>query len=225
MALTDINEANKKIEELEKANKELQEKASASAEFKDFDPTKVPDDKILKVLEDPRIWKTKRLTDLRTKAEKVEALETKVKDLEGKAGTPDDQVQALKKEIDDLKHENKETKINTAITAAAVKAGVKNPGVIAKLIDRSGLTLGDDGSVTGADEQIAGLLKSDPYLKGDGKSAPVGNPTNPNPDDQGGKKLFKASEISDPTFYREHEKDIDKAIATGQIDDDLASQT
>lgn len=216
--ITDIAEANKKIDELEKTHEDLKAKAAESADL-----SKYTDEQIAKALEHPGIWKTKRLSELRDKAKKVEDLEKQVNDLKDKQGTPDDQVQKLREEIDSLKTENKESKISQAITAAAVKAGVKNPSVIAKLIDRQGLEIDATGNVNGVDEQISGLLQSDPYLKGDTKTTNVGNPSNPNPDDQGGKKLFKASEIKDPAFYRSHEKEIDLAIAQGAIEDDLAT--
>lgn len=216
--ITDIAEANKKIDELEAQAKDLQAKAAASADL-----SKLPADQIAKALENPEIWKTKRLSDLREKAKKAEDLEKEISDLKGKADTPDQKVEELQKQLEKLQNENKTARIESAIKDAAVKAGVKNPSVIAKLIDRSGLEIGSDGTVAGVDDQIKALLTSDPYLKGDAKSLKIGEPP-VDPEGQGGKKLFKASEINDPTFYRQHEKEIDQAIATGQIDDDTAAK-
>lgn len=214
--ITDIAEANKKIDELEAAQETLKAEAAASADL-----SKLPADKIAKALENPEIWKIKRLTDLMTKAKKVEDLEKQVNDLKGQADTPDEKVAALEKRIEDLTTKNKEAVINQAITAAAMKAGVKNPSLIVKLIDRGQLEIGDDGIVTGADTQIKQLLEADPYLKGEAKATVIGSESNPDPDGQSGKPLFKASQLQDPVFYQAHAAELDKAVMNGQIEDDL----
>ena len=93
-------------------------------------------------------------------------------DLKGGAGDTD----TLKQQIAELQAKNKATaeeyegrlqqqRFSTALERAAVKAQARNPRAVISLMDTSKLTL-DGDELVGADEQIAALKQSDPYLFG-----------------------------------------------------------
>lgn len=222
-------------EELKKAQDDLkkekeqfeQEKASAKAAG-DIDTSKLTEDQVLKVLEDPRLWKSKRLTELREKAKKAEELETleakQKEEDQKKKGEYDQLLKQKDEEITTLKEQSRQIKIEGAIAAAAQKLGAVDQSVVGKLIDKSGINIGEDGTVSGVEEAITGLLTAHPYLKGNGQAPTVGTPSNPGEDTQS-PKSFKASEINDPTFFREHEKEITEAASKGLIEDDTPTQS
>lgn len=70
-----------------------------------------------------------------------------------------------KKELDDLKVTNA---IKMAISASA-----QDSDLVAGLMDRSKLILGEDGKVTGLDEQIKSLKESKPFLFKQEESKPA----------------------------------------------------
>lgn len=93
-------------------------------------------------------------------------------ELKGGAGDAGD----LKQQIAELQAKNKATaeeyegrlqqqRLSTALERAAVKAQARNPRAVISLMDTSKLTL-DGDELVGADEQIAALKQSDPYLFG-----------------------------------------------------------
>jgi hypothetical protein len=59
----------------------------------------------------------------------------------------------------------REVAIRSALTAQAATAGVVDIDAAIRLVDLDGITVGDDGSVTGADTAVAALLESKPFLK------------------------------------------------------------
>lgn len=59
------------------------------------------------------------------------------------------------------------------------EAGALNPDAAFKLADLSDVEVDDDGNVSGVDEAIKALQKSDDYLFGKTKGGSVGNPSNP----------------------------------------------
>lgn len=74
-------------------------------------------------------------------------------------------------------------KLDNAIDNALSAAGAKNNKALRALLDSSKLKLGDDGKVTGLEDQIAALQKSDAYMFHDKttkfKSFQPGNPSLP----------------------------------------------
>lgn len=83
--------------------------------------------------------------------------------------------EALKKQIEDLQAANAEQKkahdkemaalkLDNAIDAALTAAGAKNGKAVKALIDVSRVKLGEDGKLTGWDDQLAAIQKSDAYL-------------------------------------------------------------
>ena len=57
-----------------------------------------------------------------------------------------------------------ETMLRMSVVAAAAKAGFNDPSDAWGMIDRATLEVSEDGTVTGVDEAVAGLLKDKPYL-------------------------------------------------------------
>lgn len=81
----------------------------------------------------------------------------------------------LKKQIEDMKKQNADQekahkaelaqlKLDNAIDAALTAAGAKNGKAVKALIDVSKVKLGEDGKLTGWDDQIKAVQKSDAYL-------------------------------------------------------------
>lgn len=100
-------------------------------------------------------------------AERDKQLET----LKASAGDNEE----LKKQIEDMKKQNADQekahkaelaqlKLDNAIDAALTAAGAKNGKAVKALIDISKVKLGEDGKLTGWDDQIKAIQKSDAYL-------------------------------------------------------------
>lgn len=81
----------------------------------------------------------------------------------------------LKKQIETMKQQNAEQekahkaelsqlKLDNAIETALTAAGAKNPKAVKALLDISKVKLGDDGKLSGWDEQLQAVQKSDGYL-------------------------------------------------------------
>lgn len=81
----------------------------------------------------------------------------------------------LKKQIETMKQQNADQekahkaelaqlKLDNAIDAALTAAGAKNGKAVKALLDVSKVKLGEDGKLTGWDEQIKAVQKSDAYL-------------------------------------------------------------
>ena len=81
----------------------------------------------------------------------------------------------LKKQIEDMKKQNADQekahkaemaqlRLDNAIGAALTAAGAKNGRAVKALIDVSRVKLGEDGKLTGWDDQIKAIQKSDAYL-------------------------------------------------------------
>lgn len=81
----------------------------------------------------------------------------------------------LKKQIEDMKKQNADQekahkaelaqlRLDNAIDAALVASGAKNSKAVKALLDVSKVKLEEDGKLTGWDEQIKAVQKSDAYL-------------------------------------------------------------
>lgn len=81
----------------------------------------------------------------------------------------------LKKQIETLQQQNadqkkaheaelNQLKLDNAIDAALMAAGAKNRKAVKALLDVTKVKLGEDGKLTGLDEQVAAVQKSDTYL-------------------------------------------------------------
>lgn len=66
-------------------------------------------------------------------------------------------------EIEQLKSANEQRAVENAFLTNN-KYDFHNPATALRLLNREGLTVNEDGTVTGMDEAISALAKSDPYL-------------------------------------------------------------
>ena len=111
-------------------------------------------------------------------AEENKTLKTSVSDRDKQLETLKASVgdnEELKKQIETMKQQNAEQekahkaelaqlKLDNAIDAALTAAGAKNGKAVKALIDVSKVKLGEDGKLTGWDDQIKAIQKSDAYL-------------------------------------------------------------
>ena len=81
----------------------------------------------------------------------------------------------LKKQIETLQQQNtdqrkaheaelNQLKLDNAIDAALIEAGAKNRRAVKSLLDVAKVKFGDDGKLTGLEEQIKAVQKSDAYM-------------------------------------------------------------
>lgn len=84
----------------------------------------------------------------------------------------------LKKQIEELQSANAQQqknheaeiaqlKLNSAVDAALAAAGAKNVKTVKALLDLAKVKLGEDGKLTGFEDQLTALQKSDDYLFAD----------------------------------------------------------
>lgn len=191
-----------------------------------FDPAKISDADFDKVFEDQRLFKHSRfkeLTDAQKRLKEIEA--NKAKDEETKLVEQKKfEELATKKgqEAETLREQLKTERINNSLLAQASKQNVVDPEAVLKLIDRSAITIDDTtGTVTGAEEALKSLIESKPYLAGKQGTQRLGSASNPDNTDTSGLKRFKHSQLQDPVFYRENEKDILASMKAGLIENDL----
>lgn len=101
----------------------------------------------------------------------VKERDTQIDGLKKSAGDNEE----MKKQIEQLQADNKakdeahakelaQLKLDNAIDAALAAAGAKNGKAVKALIDVSKVKLGEDGKLTGWDDQIKAVQKSDAYL-------------------------------------------------------------
>lgn len=100
----------------------------------------------------------KQLVELKKNAGDNEDLKKQIRDLQ-------DANKAAKTEYDE---KMKDMRLSTAIQIA-IAADAQDVGIVSGLFDKSKLILGDDGKVTGLDEQLTALKKDKPFLFKDGK--------------------------------------------------------
>lgn len=190
-----------------------------------LDVSKLSDADINKVLEDPRLWKTQRLSELTEAKKKLSTIEEQNRAAEEQKlkETNDYKTLAEKKdeEINSLKTQVQQSIVNNQLLMEFGKIGLIDSDAGLKLVDRANIKINDDGTVTGVAEAVEALKTKSPYLVGNGTTTRLGGSTgNPNNQQQGVPR-FKHSQIKDPTFYREHEAEIAQAMKLGTIENDL----
>ncbi len=127
------------------------------------------------------------------------------------------------KEISDYKSKYENSIKFAAFAEEASKAGVVSASDAYKLADLSDVEIDENGTVKGIAEKIAKLKEEKPYLF-NGATGPVGGPSNPGGNGQGGgektsnnKPVYKESETKDPKFFNEHKDDIGPAYLEGRV--------
>ena len=189
-----------------------------------FDTSKLGDEDFNKIFEDPRLYKHPRFKSLNDRAKKADDYETEAEAAKTKKLEEDKKFQELadinKKKAEDAENKYRTAQIDNRIQSEAAKLGVVDLEAVLKLIDRVNLKVDETGAVTGVEDAVKALLEAKPYLKGKAGQVTVGTPTNPGQGTEGIKK-FTLSQIQDPVFFRENEKDIDAALKAGLVENDL----
>lgn len=113
-----------------------------------------------------------------------------------------------------------------AVKTEAIKRGANNADVVVKLLDLDSIKLSEDGSVDNEAivKSFDSLVESDAYLFGGSKPKNIGGEGGAPDGGSQTVKQFKRSQLADAKFYRENEKDIRKAMETGNIIDDVTPQ-
>lgn len=82
----------------------------------------------------------------------------------------------LRRQLDETNAKYRASTKANAIRDALAKHNVRDAGMFARLLDDAKITLGDDGSITGLDEQVKALRESSGYLFTDAPADKGGNP-------------------------------------------------
>lgn len=122
-----------------------------------------------------------------TVAERDKQLET-LKNSKGDTEALKAQIKQLQTENNQAKEKYEDQMKNLRLTTAiqlAIGDSAQDVGIVSGLFDRDKLILGEDGKVTGLDEQLKALKESKPFLF---KTAPS-NPPKYNPNGGGGNNM------------------------------------
>lgn len=175
------------------------------------------------VFDNPKLWTHPRFKSLNERAKKADELERAMKDANESKLAESKKFEELAtlraNERDEAVSKYKSSLQDNKIITEASKIGVVDIEAVLRLVDRSSITIDDNGNVNGAAEAVQALLSTKAYLKGK-SNVTIGSPTNPGSDGANQPKKFTLSQIQDTTFYREHEKEILEAYRTGNIEDD-----
>lgn len=192
-----------------------------------FDPTKLTTDQLNKVLENQDLWKNPRLAALLDADKQLKQLQ---KDKDAQTETQLTEQKKFEELAQKRADENKTLigrlqtmTIDQALTNKLVKESVVDLDGALKLVDRSKISVDDNGQVAGIDEALTSLKTDKSYLftAGTNPANPtVGNPTNTNSTvPNSGQFTFKESQIT-TEFYQANKDAVDKAMAMGMIEQD-----
>jgi flagellar motor protein MotB len=200
----------------------------APAPAADFDPTKLTGEQLAKVLENQELWKNPRLAGLLESDKKLKELTKKQDEDQEKVLTEQKKFEELaqKKAEENAKlvQQIKDMAINQALTNKLVKENVVSLDGALKLVDKSKITVDDNGQVTGVDEALASLKTDSAYLFTEGTPAnnqpKVGTPSNPTPTPVGPNGFkFKESQLT-TEFYQANKAEVDEAGRLGLVEPD-----
>jgi len=162
-----------------------------------------------------------RFKSLNERAKKADELEQQAKDAAEAAAKEQGKFEDLYKTANErattLEGQLKQTRIENAVTLEAAKLGVVDPTAAVKLLDQSGISVSDDGTISGVAEAVKALQTASPYLFKTPAQGSVGSGTNP----AGGGNTqaeFSYSQVQDLEFYKANQAAVDKAVAEGRID-------
>lgn len=103
--------------------------------------------------------------DRRKKLDEIEAAEAKRKEAElSEAQKAAQRAEKAEADYKALQERHRLTAIRSAVRLAAKDAGFVDPEDAVQLADLSGVTLGEDDKVSGADEAVKALAKAKPHL-------------------------------------------------------------
>lgn len=201
--------------------------ATPPANSDTFDPTKLNQDQLNSVLENQEIWKNPRLANLLDANKELQTLKKNQETQTEQQLTEQKKFQELaEKRATDLQTANQRIQnmtVDQALTNKLVKDNVVDLDGALKLVDRTKISVDDNGNVIGVDDALKSLKTDRAYLfttDGTGKPASVGNPSNPQaPQGGSGNFKFKESQLT-PAFYKEHKAEVDEAGRLGLIEPD-----
>lgn len=186
-------------------------------------------DQLQQVLENPNLWNLPRVKELRDQAAEAKTLKDAATAAENKRLEDNKEFETLaesrKTELETAQGQIKTMRIDQALTNKLVPEGVVDLEAALKLVDRSKITIDDNGVVSGIDDVLASLKTEKTYLFNNTGTPPdpsLGTPSNPTGGTPPtGPAKFKRSQLRDPKFYTEHRDEIIKAQAAGLIEDDI----
>lgn len=201
--------------------------AAPAPKAPEIDLSKLTADQLTKVLENDELWKTPRLAALVESNKELQKLKTQ------QSKQTEEQLEEQKKfqelaekrgqELAAANDRIKNLQIDQALTNKLVGQNVVDLDGALKLIDRSKITVGEDGTVGGVDDTLASLKTDRAYLFGTEGAAPqpkVGSPSNPTgAAPTPGQFTFKESQLT-PAFFAEHQAEIETAARQGLIEPD-----
>lgn len=202
--------------------------SAPAAPVDNFDPSKLTQDQLNKVLENQELWKNPRLTALLDADKELKTLKKTQETETEQTLTQQKKFEELAtKRATDLATANQtiqKMQVDQALTNKLVKDNVVDLDGALKLIDRSKISVDDNGQVTGIDEALGSLKTDRAYLFTSGGTTPpapsVGNPSNPQASAGGsGQFKFKESQLT-PEFYKAHAVEINEAGRLGLIEQD-----
>lgn len=119
-------------------------------------------DEVNEELKDLRSWK-KEVEEKQKKAEEEEL--KKSKEFETLATK-------RKEELEDVRAKYRKTSVQLAVEREAIKKGITDTEAAYKLVDQSGISVNDDGEITGVEEAIEDLVENRSYLV-EGEKKPI----------------------------------------------------
>jgi flagellar biosynthesis GTPase FlhF len=177
--------------------------------------------------DDERTYKHPRFKKLNERAQKAKEYESQQEQLERERLEKEKKFEELaqkeRERANNLETQLKQTAIDNAIRDKAYQTGVRDIDAALKLITRNNIVVGEDGQVSGVDDALKDLVTNKPYLVDESSNVRLGASGNP-VDPTKPKIQFKMSQLSDPTFYREHAAEIKQAQREGKIFDDITPQ-
>jgi hypothetical protein len=189
----------------------------------EVDVTKLSDEQLLKVLEHPNFFNIPRVKELREKAAQADKLtESQRKAAEDKLKEEkkwEELSQQKETENATLREQIKNSNVNSALTALLVKENVVDLDGALKLVDRSNISVDDNGTVTGVAEALTALKTDKAYLFNGSQNPQVGNPSNPTGTQPTGPMKFKRSQLTQE-FINANKDEVYKAMNAGLIEDD-----
>lgn len=182
-----------------------------------FDPEKDLTDEQWKA-----IYGSGRFKQLNDKAKQADALQKAADEAARKRLEEEGKWQEIANKNAQTAEQYKSVALNSKVEAVAARLGSVDPEAVAALIDKSGINVDDNLTVTGVEEAVNALKESKPYLfnssNNSNQTKRVGSPTNPGGNNGGYR--FTMSQIKDQKFYQEHRKEIGEALRAGQVDKD-----
>lgn len=169
------------------------------------------------------------LKDLQAERQKRQTFEKEKSDAEAKRLEDEGKFKELyeKSEAEKKAAEERltEATLRNAFLVEAPKHNIVDADAAWKLMDRSGVTLGDDGSAQGIEAALKSLVEAKPFLVQSGpagkKAGAPSNPSKEGGEGDGTKRTYKRSELKDSKFFEDNKADIMAAYGEGRIEDDI----